>query len=106
MRSRAGPASLRSRGHARHPPSSPWRSPLRGAWLTAALGSLLLPLVLVVAATGFVSNAAYQPGLGRNALLPPGGPQPFEFGWPASPSWLYALNQGAHVTIGIVAVPL
>jgi DMSO/TMAO reductase YedYZ molybdopterin-dependent catalytic subunit len=83
-----------------------WRSPLRGPWLTAILGSLLLPLVLVVAATGFVSNAAYEPTLGRNALLPPGGPQPLHFGWPASPSWLYALNQGLHVTVGIVAVPL
>jgi DMSO/TMAO reductase YedYZ molybdopterin-dependent catalytic subunit len=83
-----------------------WRSPLRGPWLTATLGSLLLPLVLVVAATGFFSNAAYQPALGRNALLPSGGLQPFGFGWPASPSWLYALNQGVHVTVGIVAVPL
>jgi DMSO/TMAO reductase YedYZ molybdopterin-dependent catalytic subunit len=83
-----------------------WRSPLRGPWLTATLGSLLLPLVLVVAATGFFSNAAYQPALGRNALIPPGGPQPFGFGWPSSPSWLYAVNQGLHVTVGIVAVPL
>jgi DMSO/TMAO reductase YedYZ molybdopterin-dependent catalytic subunit len=93
------------------PPPGPtrptfWRSPLRGPWLTATLGSILLPLVLVVAATGFFSNAAYQPGLGRNALIPPGGPQPFGFGWPASPSWLYAVNQGLHVTVGIVAVPL
>jgi DMSO/TMAO reductase YedYZ molybdopterin-dependent catalytic subunit len=83
-----------------------WRSPLRGPWLTATLGSLLLPLVLLVGATGFVSNAAYQPALGRNAILPPGGLQPFGFGWPASPSWLYALNQGVHVTVGIVTVPL
>jgi DMSO/TMAO reductase YedYZ molybdopterin-dependent catalytic subunit len=93
------------------PPPGPtrptfWRSPLRGPWLTATLGSLLLPLVLVVATTGFFSNAAYQPALGHNALIPPGGPQPFGFGWPASPSWLYALNQGVHVTVGIVAVPL
>lgn len=93
------------------PPPGPtregfWRSPLRGPWLTTTLGSLLLPLVPLVAATGFVSNAAYEPGLGHNALLAPGGPQPFHFGWPTSPSWLYALNQGLHVTLGIVAVPL
>jgi DMSO/TMAO reductase YedYZ molybdopterin-dependent catalytic subunit len=94
-----------------HAPPGPtreafWHSPLRGPWLTATLGSLLLGLVLLVAATGFVSNAAYQPTLGRNTLLPPGGPQPLHFGWPTSPSWLYALNQGIHVTVGIVAVPL
>jgi DMSO/TMAO reductase YedYZ molybdopterin-dependent catalytic subunit len=103
----------RAGGRVRFPPAPPgptresfWRSPLRGPWLTATLGSLLLPLVLVVGVTGFISNAAYQPALGRNALLPPGGVQPFGFGWPASPSWLYALNQGVHVTVGIVAVPL
>ena len=28
------------------------------------------------------------------------------FGWPASPSWLYAVNQGIHVTVGIITVPL
>jgi DMSO/TMAO reductase YedYZ molybdopterin-dependent catalytic subunit len=28
------------------------------------------------------------------------------FSWPTSPAWLYALNQGLHVTIGFVAVPL
>ena len=77
-----------------------WRSPLRGPWLTTTLGSLLLPLVLVVGATGFFSNAAYQPGLGRNAVLPPGGLRPLGVGWPASPSWLYAVNQGIHVTVG------
>ena len=83
-----------------------WRSPLRGPWLTTTLGALLLPLVLVVGATGFLSHAAYQPGLGRNARAPAGGVQPLHFGWPASPSWLYAVNQGLHVTVGIVAVPL
>ena len=27
-------------------------------------------------------------------------------GWPTSPGWLYALNQGLHVTVGIIIVPL
>jgi DMSO/TMAO reductase YedYZ molybdopterin-dependent catalytic subunit len=94
------------------PPPGPfrpsfWRSPLRGPWLTSFLGTMLLPLVLVVGATGFLSHAAYQPDLGRNAILNPARDfQPFIFSWPTSPSWLYALNQGLHVTIGLVAVPL
>ena len=40
-----------------------WRSPLRGPWLTAVLGSVLLVLVTIVAVTGFLSHAAYQPDL-------------------------------------------
>jgi DMSO/TMAO reductase YedYZ molybdopterin-dependent catalytic subunit len=67
---------------------------------------VLLLLVAVVAATGFVSHAAYQPDLGRNAVLNPAYDfQPFIFSWPTHPSWLYAATQGAHVTAGLVAVP-
>ncbi len=84
-----------------------WRSPLRGPWLTSVLGTLLGPLVVVVAVTGLLSHAAYNPDLGRNAIVPRDGDVSFLlFDWPASPSWLYALNQGLHVTVGIVAVPL
>ena len=46
-----------------------WRSPLRGPWLTSALGSILLILIAIVAATGFLSHAAYMPDLGRNAIV-------------------------------------
>jgi DMSO/TMAO reductase YedYZ molybdopterin-dependent catalytic subunit len=54
-----------------------------------------------------VSHAAYQPDLGRNAQVPRGQDlQLLVFGWPTSPSWLYALTQGIHVTIGIAAVPI
>jgi len=83
-----------------------WRSPLRGPWLTSMLGSLLLPLVLIVAVTGFLSHTAYQPDLGRNAVLDRAHDfQPFIFSWPTSPSWLYALTQGLHFNLGLVAVP-
>jgi DMSO/TMAO reductase YedYZ molybdopterin-dependent catalytic subunit len=93
------------------PPPGPfrdswWKSPLRGPWLTAFLGSLLLVLVTVVAVTGFLSHAAYAPNLGMNQIVPRDQDIDFLlFDWPTSPSWLYALNQGLHVTLGFVAVP-
>jgi DMSO/TMAO reductase YedYZ molybdopterin-dependent catalytic subunit len=83
-----------------------WRSPLRGPWLTSMLGSLLLPLLLIIVATGFLSHAAYQPDLGRNAVLDRAHDfQPFIFTWPTSPSWLYGFTQGLHFNVGLVAVP-
>lgn len=95
------------------PPPGParpdfWRSPLRGPWLTAILGSALLPLVLVCAATGFLSQAAYEPLLGNNSLLPPGGLSTsiYFFSWPTDPAWIYALTQGLHVTSGLLAIPI
>jgi DMSO/TMAO reductase YedYZ molybdopterin-dependent catalytic subunit len=94
------------------PPPGParpgfWRSPLRGVRLTTVLGLTLLVAIVVVALTGFLSHAAYQPDLGRNAQVPVGQDlQLLLIGWPTSPSWLYALTQGLHVTVGIVAVPI
>src|SRR3954452_5282213 len=92
------------------PPPGPfrpgfWRSPLRGPWLTSALGSVLLVLVAVVATTGFLSHAAYLPDLRGNAIVPRAGDLPLNFGWPTSPSWLYGLTQGLHTHAGRVAVP-
>ncbi len=93
------------------PPPGPfrpgfWKSPLRGPWLTALLGSILLVLVTIVSVTGFLSHIAYNPDLGHNAIVPVDKDFPLGFDWPTSPAWLYALNQGLHVTVGIVAVPL
>src|SRR3954464_2493935 len=82
-----------------------WRSPLRGPWLTSALGSILLILIAIVATTGFLSHAAYMPDLGRNAIVPVGKDLPLTFAWPTSPSWLYALTQGLHTNMGLVAIP-
>ena len=93
------------------PPPGPfrpgfWRSPLRGPWLTAFLGSILLVMVTIVAVTGFLSHAAYNPDLGMNEIVPKGDDLGFLlFDWPTSPSWLYAFTQGLHVTMGFVAVP-
>ena len=83
-----------------------WRSPLRGPWLTTLLGTLLLGGVTVVALTGFLSHAAYEPGLGRNGIVDPSRDLPLGIGWPAAPAWLYGLTQGLHVNVGLVAVPL
>jgi DMSO/TMAO reductase YedYZ molybdopterin-dependent catalytic subunit len=71
------------------------------------LGLLLLIGIPIVAITGLLSNDAYQPGLGGNALGRTIGPLDFYlFGWPTSPSWLYALTQGLHVSIGLALVPV
>ena len=83
-----------------------WKSPLRGPWLTAVLGSILLLLVVIVALTGFLSHAAYQPDLGRNALVGTDLPFTTFFDWPTGPSWLYALTQGLHVNVGLIALPV
>src|SRR4051812_38178808 len=93
------------------PPPGPfrpgfWRSPLRGPWLTSALGSILLVLVAIVAVTGFLSHAAYMPDLGHNAIVPKDRDLPLTFfAWPTSPSWLYALTQGLHTNVGLVVIP-
>lgn len=83
-----------------------WPSPVRGPWLTAVLGSILLVLMSVVVVTGFASHAAYNPDLGRNAIVDPTRDLPLTFDWPTSPSWLYALGQGLHVQLGLATVPV
>jgi DMSO/TMAO reductase YedYZ molybdopterin-dependent catalytic subunit len=96
------------------PPPGPfrpgfWRSPLRGTWLTSFLGSILLVLIVVVALTGLISHSAYQPDLvpGFNATVPPGGDIGPLISLPSwSPAWAYAVSQGAHITIGLIAIPV
>jgi DMSO/TMAO reductase YedYZ molybdopterin-dependent catalytic subunit len=93
------------------PPPGPfrpafWRSPLRGPWLTSALGSLLLVLASVVIVTGFLSHVAYEPDLRGNAIVPAGADLPLLFHWPAGPTYLYAVTQGLHVNVGLAAIPL
>lgn len=86
-----------------------WRSPLRGPWLTAALGLVLLCGLPVVMITGLLSNAAYNPRLGVNAAIQGRSLSPLDFyvfRWPAHPVWLYALNQGIHVSLGLALIPV
>ncbi|HEV2770608.1 MAG TPA: molybdopterin-dependent oxidoreductase [Solirubrobacteraceae bacterium] len=115
---RAVPAddrSSRERGLARLFPNAPppgpfrrafWSSPLRGPWLTAMLGTILLGGIVIVTTTGFLSHAAYNPSLGQNAIVDAGRDLPLTFDWPTSPSWLYALSQGLHVNVGLAIIPL
>jgi hypothetical protein len=84
-----------------------WRSPLRGPWLTSFLGTVLLPVIAVMAVTGLISHWAYYPELPGNATANPGADIPFLFHFSSSwPAWGYALNQGTHVTLGLMTLPL
>jgi len=82
---------------------------VRGEWLTSILGSILFALIAVVAVTGLISHSAYQPDLvaGYNATVPTGSDIGPLISLPSdAPSWSYALSQGAHITVGLIAVPV
>jgi DMSO/TMAO reductase YedYZ molybdopterin-dependent catalytic subunit len=87
-----------------------WRSPIRGPWLTSVLGLVLLVGFPVVIVTGYLSYAAYDPSLGGSNDQTPGAgllsAYTGLFSWPTSPSWLYRLNQGVHVVLGIALIPI
>jgi DMSO/TMAO reductase YedYZ molybdopterin-dependent catalytic subunit len=95
-----------------HPPPGPfragfWRSPVRGPWLTAVLATVLLVGIPVVAVTGLLSYAAYDPALPGNDQTPDAGLlHLLTFPWPTRPVWLYRVTQGVHVTLGLVLVPV
>jgi DMSO/TMAO reductase YedYZ molybdopterin-dependent catalytic subunit len=94
------------------PPPGPfrpefWRSPLRGPWLSSFLGTLLLPLIVLVAVSGLISDGAYNPTLGLNSPFDRFHAFDVAIHLPASsPAWVYALNQGFHIGAGLVAIPL
>lgn len=58
--------------------------------------------------TGLLSYAAYNPDLAPvNDKTPDKGILGFYlFSWPTDPHWLYRLNQGVHVTLGITLIPV
>ncbi|MEU9268816.1 molybdopterin-dependent oxidoreductase [Streptomyces sp. NPDC048251] len=91
-------------------PTSPgfWRSPLRGPWFTSVLGLVLLAGITVLFLTGLVSYAAYNPDLSPvNDKTPDKGILGFYlFSWPTDPHWLYRVNQGVHVTLGVTLIPV
>jgi len=68
----------------------------------------LLVGVSVLFVTGLLSYAAYNPGLSPvNDTTPGKGLLGFFlFSWPTRPEWLYRVNQGVHVSLGLVLVPV
>jgi DMSO/TMAO reductase YedYZ molybdopterin-dependent catalytic subunit len=61
----------------------------------------------IIAVTGLVSNAAYNPWLGGNGVGRTLGPlDVYLFTFPTRPVWLYAFTEGTHVTVGLLATPL
>ena len=106
----ADPAGLLRRTLSRPPPGpfrpGTWRSPLRGQWLTSLLGLVLLVGLTILAVTGLLSYAAYNPRLPGNDETR-GAPllKFYLFSWPTHPSWLYRVDQGIHITLGLALVP-
>ena len=99
------------RGLDQHPPpglqrATRWRSPLRGLWLTSVLGSVLLIVLPVVTVTGLLSYIAYGPQFGQAIPGDVGWLTLPTFDWPTDPSWLYRLNQGLHVGLGLILIPI
>ncbi|WP_235887486.1 molybdopterin-dependent oxidoreductase [Mycolicibacterium arabiense] len=83
----------------------PFRSPLRGPWLTSILGAVLLASLPIVTITGLLSWVAYGPNFGQAIPADVGWLHLPAFDWPARPSWLYRLNQGLHVGLGLILIP-
>jgi DMSO/TMAO reductase YedYZ molybdopterin-dependent catalytic subunit len=72
------------------------------------LSVALLPGITLVFLTGLASYAAYNPNLapGNDTTPDKGLLGSWLPGWPAGPSWLYWVNQGVHVTLGLVLIPV
>ena len=79
-----------------------WRSPLRGPWLTSVFGLVLLVGLPIVIITGLLSYIAYAPQLNQAIPADVGWLHLPVFNWPSTPSWLYRLNQGLHVGLGLI----
>jgi DMSO/TMAO reductase YedYZ molybdopterin-dependent catalytic subunit len=109
---RSNPAA-QLRAVASLPPPGPlfkpgfWRSPLRGQWLTSLLSLVLLCGLPIVAVTGLLSYAAYNPRLPGNDETPGASLLKFFlFSWPTQPSWLYRADQAIHIALGLALLPV
>jgi DMSO/TMAO reductase YedYZ molybdopterin-dependent catalytic subunit len=72
------------------------------------LSVALLPGITLLFLTGLASYAAYNPNLasGNDTTPDKGLLGSWLPGWPAGPSWLYWMNQGVHVSLGLVLIPI
>ena len=86
-------------------PQLPFRSPIRGPWLTSAFGAVLLASLPIVIITGLLSWIAYGPRFGQAMPGHVGWLHLPVFDWPTRPSWLYRLTQGVHVGLGLILIP-
>jgi DMSO/TMAO reductase YedYZ molybdopterin-dependent catalytic subunit len=60
-----------------------------------------------MAVTGLLSYASYNPRLPGNDQTPGARLLKFYlFSWPTDPSWLYRVNQGVHITLGLALLPV
>jgi DMSO/TMAO reductase YedYZ molybdopterin-dependent catalytic subunit len=74
--------------------------------LTAVLGAVLLAGLPLVIITGLLSYIAYGPQLGQAIPADVGWLHLPVFDWPTRPVWLYQLNQGVHVDLGLALIPV
>jgi len=81
-------------------------SAVRGPWLTSVFAVVLLVGLPVLAVTGLLSYAAYEPRFGNAFPADPGVLRLPYFAWPVSPVGLYRWNQGVHVGLGLALVPV
>jgi len=74
--------------------------------LTSVFGAALLVALPIVILTGLLSYIAYAPQLNQAIPGDVGWLHLPVFNWPTTPSWLYRLNQGAHVGLGLTIIPV
>ena len=79
---------------------------MRGLWLTSVLGSVLLVMLPIVIITGLLSYIAYGPQFGQAIPGDVGWLKLPTFDWPTEPAWIYRLNQGLHVGLGLILIPV
>ena len=79
---------------------------MRGPWLTSVFGATLLVCLPVIILTGLLSYIAYAPQLNQAIPGEVGWLRLPVFDWPTRPAWLFRLNQGLHVGLGLSIIPV